>query len=196
MTAARVCWMVAALLLMVAVALSTSIESALAQPEVTETNVETGDVLDTAPEMLSLCFSEPINTQDIEDYVPDEEGERPWRFTVTPPEGPDLGLRNVFDADGNCVDVFPGLPEDPAEGIWTFDWMVRSQETNEEASGVITFRVGPGDPPASEPEGDDGSGTDTAVITIIAVSAGVALVVLVGGAIVVTRRGRGTSSTG
>lgn len=194
MTTVRLYLTVAALLLMIPAALSTSIESALAQPEVTETNVENGDVLDAAPEVLNLCFSEPVNIQDVEDYVPEEEGELPWQFTVTLPDGQELGLRIVFEAEGDCVDVFPGLPEEPVEGIWTFDWMVRSQETNEEASGVITFRVGPGDPPAVEPEGDDGGGTDAAVIAIIAVGIGAAVVTAVGGALVVARRRRETGS--
>lgn len=194
MSAVRILGIASTVFLVGAVALIVHGRSAWAQPEVTMTNVESGDVLESAPEVFHLCFSEPVNNQDQADYEPEEEGEVPWEFGVALPDGQQLGLRIVFEADGDCVDVFPGLPEEPVEGIWQFDWMVRSQETNEEASDVVLFRVGPGDPPIVEEESDEGD--DTALIAIIAVGVAAVAAAGIGSAVIVAGRRRNKGSGG
>lgn len=166
-----------ALVLAIAASLQT-FGTALAEPEITESNVVDGDVLDSVPEFISLCFSEPVVNDDLAPDVPD-----PWSFTVEAPDERAVGLRIVFQPDGECVEVFPGEPTGSSEGIWTFDWMVTAQETAEEASGVITFRVGSGDPPVVAGEGD-GDSIDFLLIAIIAVGAGALAVVVT---VVVTR---------
>lgn len=184
--------MVTAVVLALATLFLIGIAPASAQTELVESNVENGAVRDAAPEVFHLCFSEPVNNQDLADYVPENEGDVPWEFTVSLPDGTALGLNIVFESDGDCVDVIPGLPQEPVEGIWTFDWMVRSQETNEELSDTIAFRVGPGDPPVIDNGEDDsdGSDNDTKLIIIAAVIAGVVLVGGVGGGLVIARRRR------
>ena len=152
--------------------------TALAEPEITEANVEDGDVLDSVPEFISLCFSEPVVTDDLDPDIP-----APWGFTVAAPDERAVGLRIVFQTDGECVEVFPGEPTGSSEGIWTFDWFVTSQELGEEGSGVITFRVGSGDPPVVASE-DDGDSIDFLLIAILAVGAGALAVVVT---LVVTR---------
>lgn len=149
---------------------------AFAQPEITESNIENGDVLDEPPSAFNLCFSEPVNTED--QPTGDDDAPGPWRFAVTMPNERQLGLRVVFRSDGECVDVEPGIPDDAPEGVWTLDWMVRSQDTNEESSGSIVFRVGEGEPPeAPAAEGDDGDD----IWVMVAIAAGVVAVVVLGG---------------
>lgn len=187
MTGLRVLSVLAVMAILTAAAL-VQIGSARAQPEIIETNVENGDVLDAPPELFHICFSEPVNTEDqpAGDAV---DAQTPWRFDVMLPDGRGLGLRIVFEPDGECVDVEPGIPEDPPEGIWTFDWMVRSQATGEESSGVLTFRVGPGDPPSSDVSDTDDDDT-ILLLAIIAVAIGVAVIIGTTAAIVVMRRKR------
>lgn len=200
MTANRILWPAIVFLTAVAVPLGIWTGTAGAQPELTETNVENGDVLDTPPEMFHLCFSEPVNTQDLADYVPEQEGEVPWQFSVIQPDNRELGLRIVFQSDGECVDVFPGLSEETLEGIWIFNWMVRSQETNEEASGAITFRVGEGGSPSpiGQDNDEDDGGTDAAVIALIALGVGavVLMVAIAGVSVARLIRSRGQGNGG
>ena len=166
-----------ALVLAIAASLQTS-GTVLAEPEITESNLVDGDVLDSAPEFINLCFSEPVVNDDLSPDVPE-----PWGFTVKSPDERAVGLRIVFQTDGECVDVFPGVPTGSSEGVWTFDWFVTAQETKEEASGVMTFRVGPGESPVVAGE-DDGDSIDFLLIAIIAVGAGALAVVVT---VVVTR---------
>lgn len=147
--------------------------TAFAEPEISESSVQTGDVLDSAPELLSLCFSEPVVNDDLQSEVPD-----PWGFTVRGPDERPLGLRIVFDAAGDCVEVFPGQTIGDTDGIWTFEWFVTSREAAEEAAGVITFRVGPGDPPVPVDSGGDDDSIDFALILVLAVAAGALAVVV------------------
>ena len=160
-----------ALVLAVAASLQT-FGTALAEPKITESNVVDGDVLDSVPEFINLCFSEPVVNDDLTTDVPD-----PWGFAVKSPDQRAVGLRIVFQTDGECVDVFPGEPTGSSEGIWTFDWFVTAQETAEEASGVITFRVGPGESPVATQD-DDSDSIDYLLIAIIAVGAGALAVVV------------------
>lgn len=190
MTRLRVMWATVILTLAFAGALTYSL--AEAQPEVTETNVENGDVLDAAPDVFHMCFSEPVNNEDISSTGEDETDDatpRPWAFNVKQPDGTPLGLRIVFEADGDCVDVFPGLPEEPPDGVWTFDWLVESQESGEQTSGLVTFRVGPGEPPdQSSASTDEGDGIGTSLI--IGIVAGFAAAAVVTTVVVVRGRRR------
>lgn len=103
---------------------------AFAEPEITSATPADGAVLPVAPEVLNLCFSEPVQT---------EEG---WQFTVSPNGTTDLGLRIVFTTDGSCVDIFPGAPDPAPEGVWQFDWAVTAQADSSEGSGSLSFQVG------------------------------------------------------
>lgn len=148
--------------------------TAFAEPEISEASVQNGDVLDAVPEFLSLCFSEPVVNDDLQPDVAD-----PWAFTVRGPDERPLGLRIVFDAAGDCVEVFPGTTAGDTDGIWTFEWFVTSQEAAEEANGVITFRVGPGDPPVPfDDGGGDDDSIDFALVIGLAVAAGALAVVV------------------
>lgn len=148
----------AAIVLSITVAVSSFPTAAQAEPVIAEASPVHGDVLVTLPESFHLCFSEPVKVESTND----------WKFNVRTPDGKDLGLRIVFQSNGNCVDVYPGAPEDPPQGIWAFDWLVHSQADDSEGSGTINFQLGdlqPDETPvgrvsagnnADEDDGDDG----------------------------------------
>jgi copper transport protein len=160
-----------------------SAPGALAQVGVTETEPRDGEVLAQPPDRLRLCFTEPVGFEDSSD----------WRFNLRAPDGISLGLRVQFRTDGECVEVFPGLPSESKKGTWTFSWFVRSQATGEEGSGTVNFIVGqergvagPGDEGAAGESGGNGDGR--AVVIAAATVAGL-VVVVGGGALFVRRRG-------
>lgn len=97
------------------------------------------------PSIIHMCFASPVNIQDL-----DKGGD--FSFDVLRPDGRRLGLRIVFQPDGFGVDVHPGLPGDPPEGQWTFEWRVTDAETLAPATGTVNFTVSPeGDPLPEEP---------------------------------------------
>ena len=178
-----------ALLLSLAFAAGMAPMSAHAEPELTAQNPAYGDVLQALPEFLHLCFSEPVKVNESKD----------WTFNVLTPEGRALGLRIVFEPSGDCVDVFPGAPEEPPQGIWTFDWLVHAQADDSAGSGAIKFQLGelqPGETPLDRPDsgdttepaaGDDGSNS-TALYVVI--GAGAALILVAAGGFALSRRRR------
>lgn len=114
-----------------------------AQPQPTLVFPEDGAVFSDPPPVLRLCFAEPVNIRDL-----DDGGD--FRFAVVTPQGTSLGLRIVFQRDGLGVDVHRGIPQEPVEGNWTFDWRVTDPETLEAAEGRVSFTVGPEGRPAPE----------------------------------------------
>ncbi len=154
----RIAVAMAGIVLSITMAVGFSPSTTHAQPEITEASPATGDVLQTLPEFFHLCFSEPAKVEEASD----------WKFNVRTPDGRALGLRIVFQTSGSCVDVFPGVPEEPPEGIWAFDWLVHAQSDDSEGSGIINFQLGelqPGETPVERPDtsayaqqsdGDDG----------------------------------------
>ncbi len=160
--------------------------SVLAEPQITEANPQFGDTIETLPEFLHLCFTEPVKVDESTD----------WKFDVKTPEGKALGLRIVFKPAGDCVDVFPGAPTEPPNGIWTFDWLVHAQSDGSEGSGAIKFQLGelrPGETPLEKPDvpesqsdsGDDG-GVPIALLAVI--GAGAALIIVAGAGFGLSRR--------
>jgi len=101
---------------------------------------------------LQLCFAEPLDIRDT-----DKEGLH--EFSVRGPSGAQLAMRVVFQTDGFGVTVFPGLAPAPAEGQWTFDWLVRDAESLEEASGTINFEIAQGGSPIPTERLPDCAGT-------------------------------------
>ena len=172
-------------LMAMAVTLAIAPASVHAEPELAEANPGYGDVLEIMPESLHLCFSEPVKVGDPSD----------WKFDVATPEGQSLGIRIVFESAGDCVDVFPGVPDDPPQGIWTFDWLVRAQADGSEGSGSIKFQLGelpPGQTPLVKPAsgamggGDGGSSTGL----LLAIGAGIIVIAIATAGFIFGRRRR------
>lgn len=121
----------ALLLLTLAAALMLPASPAYAQIELTRADPPDGARLDAPPETVHLCFSQPVNIEDSTTLD----------FNYLVPDGHSLGLRVVFRPDGECVDVFPGLPTVRPAGEYTFEWQVTAAEADEEGSGTLHFQV-------------------------------------------------------
>ena len=186
-------WTTAALLLALAIALYLPGATARAQPEIVESDPQDGDVLPAPPEVLHLCFSEPAKIEDPQDFA----------FSVLAPGESPLGLRIVWQREGDCVDIYPGRAPGEVKGDWTFHWQVTSRANDQQGSGSFSFSVtGEGSPapsPAASPVGgtpapgataspppatdeDDGDGPDILFLALITagsvVAAGVVGLVL------------------
>lgn len=121
----------ALLLLTLAATLALTASPAYAQIELTEVNPADGAELETPPDVVHLCFSEPVDIQH----------NNAFEFSYQMPAGRRLGLRIVFQADGECVDVHAGLPAERPAGEYTFEWQVTALEGDEEGSGTLRFEV-------------------------------------------------------
>jgi methionine-rich copper-binding protein CopC len=121
----------ALLLLALAVALAFPASPAYAQIELTEADPPDGTLLDAPPDVVHLCFSQPVNNEDKASFD----------FSYQMPDGHRLGLRIAFQTDGECVDVYPGLPDERPAGEYTFEWQVTAAEGDEEGSGTLQFQV-------------------------------------------------------
>jgi methionine-rich copper-binding protein CopC len=174
-------WAVAALVLVLGLAhASVNLRASHAEPAISSSSPQDGAVLSTPPELLNLCFSEPVQT----------EAEDAWKFAVKPNGSTSLGLRIVFLPDGTCVDVFPGVPDPAPQGIWSFEWSVKAQSDSSDGSGIINFQVGelqPGQTPLPVPESASG-GDSTPPVALIALIVAGALIVALGVAGFLLRR--------
>jgi len=103
-----------------------------------------GDTFAEPLKVFQLCFAEPINNKDL-----DKGGD--FDFTVIPPNSPRLGMRIVFQPDGQGVTVYPGVVEAPPEGEWTFEWRVTDAVTLEPLEGVTRYNVREGGDPILQP---------------------------------------------
>jgi copper transport protein len=131
----------ALLLLALASALAFPASPAHAQIELTETDPPDGAELDAPPDVVHLCFSQPVIIEDNTTFA----------FNYQMSDGRLLGLRIVFQTDGECVDVYPGLPDEYPAGEYTFEWQVTAAEGDEEGSGTLRFQVTTGSTPTPSP---------------------------------------------
>jgi len=169
----------ALLLLALAAALAFPASPAYAQVELTEADPPDGAQLDAPPEIVHLCFSEPVIVDDNTTF----------EFGYWMPDERRLGLRIVFQSDGECVDVHPGLPDERPAGEYTFDWQVTAAEGDEVGSGTLEFEVTTDSTPAPSPtetplagtpspaadtdtgDGDDDDGPDILLLALITIAA-------------------------
>jgi len=139
--------------------LSLFVSTAFGQPELVKSDPEDGAEMESPPEVIRLCFSEPVR-QDV-------------AVTIHAPDGSTVDVAStVYRADSACMDIRPLVTDVSTRGQWTVDWTARSQDGN--ASGSLEFNVLE---ETSSPAADgDDSGPDilkTALITV-AVMAGAA----------------------
>jgi len=113
-------------------------------PALTFSSPEDGATVSNPPSVITLCFAEPISTQDL------NEGDD--FFVVTAPGDFRLGLRIVFQGDGLGVTIQPNVADaDPAEGAWTVDYHVSSADRLASTEGQIAFTVASGDAEPGRP---------------------------------------------
>jgi methionine-rich copper-binding protein CopC len=160
---------VVAALVTVAILFAALAAPALAQPDVTESDPMPDAELAEPPEVISLCFTEPVRIDDPADSD----------FTVLTPGGAHLGLRIVFQRDGTCVDIFPGRAQGGVQGDWDFQWRVTSRADGEVGEGAFQFRVAPPTSPTPEasPEapanGDEDGGPDILLMALVTTAVGI-----------------------
>jgi len=129
---------------------------AQAQIQLTEADPPDGAQLQAPPELIHVCFSQPVKAGDVTS----------WRFGLKMPDGTFLGLRTEFKIGGTCADVYPGLPHERPAGEYVFEWRVTAAEGGEEGSGTLSFRVTqsttatPTPAPTASPTASPGAGTD------------------------------------
>jgi len=164
----------ALLLLALAVALAFPASPAYAQIELTEADPPDGTRLNAPPDVVHLCFSQPVIIED----------NTAFDFGYQMPDGRNLGLRIVFQPDGDCVDVYPGLPDEYPAGEYTFEWQVTAAEGDEEGSGTLQFQVSAGGTPVPAPsptptetppdgtptQEDDDDGPDILLLALITIA--------------------------
>lgn len=120
-------------------------------------NIENGQTFSEPVFVVQLCFEEPINIKDL-----DKGGD--FEFSLTAPDDFGLGLRIVFQPDGQGISVYPGQPPGETEGEWTFTWRVTDPDDLTPAEGEIKYVVsGDGEPApsATPPACVAGGGTAT-----------------------------------
>jgi hypothetical protein len=106
-----------------------------ATPEIVFQFPVEGDVLKEAPLVLQMCFKEPV---DVRDLPPLDEGD--FAFSLTRPDGINLGMRIVFQPDGYGVAIYPGNAETEApEGEWLWTYRLVDRETDEPLEGEVRF---------------------------------------------------------
>jgi methionine-rich copper-binding protein CopC len=172
----------ALLLLTLAMAPAFMASPAYAQIELVEVDPPDGSELDAPPDVVHLCFSQPVKFRDSASF----------NFQYLMPDDRALGMRIVFGLGGECVDIFPGLPAVRPEGEYSLEWQVAAAEGDEQGSGTLHFVVGetttapaspapasgetprPGTPPAGDgPEAagaDDDDGPDILLLALITIA--------------------------
>jgi len=161
-------------------ALALTVLPAQAQIQLTETEPPDGAQLDAPPEVIHVCFSQPVNFDDVTS----------WRFGLKMPDGTFRGLRTEFKIDGTCANVHPGLPQERPAGEYTFEWHVTAAEGGEEGSGSLRYQVtrasvaSPTPAPTAAPTvgpgggGQEDGGPDILLIALLTTATGGAAAVL------------------
>jgi hypothetical protein len=104
-------------------------------------NIEEGQTFSAPVFVVQLCFQDPINIKDL-----DKGGD--FEFSLTAPDDFGLGLRIVFQPDGQGVSIYPGEPPGETVGEWSFKWRVTDPDDLTPAEGEIKYVVDPDGEPA------------------------------------------------
>ena len=147
----------ALLLLTLAMAPALLASPAYAQIQIVEADPPDGSELDEPPDVVHLCFSQPVKYRDSASF----------NFRYLMPDDRALGMRIVFGPGGECVDIFPGLPAVRPEGEYSLEWQVAAAEGDEEGSGTLHFMVG--DTPEAA-GADDDDGPDILLLALITIA--------------------------
>jgi methionine-rich copper-binding protein CopC len=128
-------------LVVLTAALALTASPAHAQVELTEVDPPDGARLDAPPDLIFLCFSQPV--------IADDNATFEFRFLR--PNGGGLGHRDRFQPDGECLDIFVNVPDDYLPGTYTLEWQVTAAQGDEVGSGTLSYQVTQGGTPAPGP---------------------------------------------
>jgi methionine-rich copper-binding protein CopC len=117
----------ALLLLALAAALMLPVSPAYAQIELAQADPPDGAELSEPPQVVRLCFSQPIKDD--------------FNLSYRLPDGYLSAMSIAFVPGSRCVTVAPLLPDDAPPGEYTLDWRVTAAEADEQASGTLQFQV-------------------------------------------------------
>ena len=130
---------------LLAVAATATLEAQERTPELTFMFPQDGDVFGEPLPVIQMCFAEPINNKDL-----DKGGD--FKFTLSPPNNlPGLGMRIVFQPDGQGLAIYPGVFEDVPDGEWTFEYRVTDADTLTPLEGFVHYEVREGGNPPLQP---------------------------------------------
>lgn len=106
-------------------------------PVLTFSNPGQDAVINEPAFFVQMCFEEPVNILDL-----DKGGD--FSFSLTPPEDFPLGLRIVFQPDGQGLAIYPNNADaDTPEGEWTLEYRLTTPETLTPTEGTLTWTVDP-----------------------------------------------------
>ena len=131
-------------------ALALTVLPAQAQIQLTETEPPDGARLDAPPEVTHICFSQPVNIDDLTS----------WRFGLKMPDGTFLGLRTEFKLDGTCAE---GGEE--GSGFLRYQ-MTRASVASPTPAPTASPTVGPGG------GGQEDGGPDILLIALLTTATG------------------------
>lgn len=125
------------LLMLVLLALLTYAGAASAHASLNATDPKDGAVIETAPQLYSLTFSEPVS---------------PLSLRLVKPDGSSVSL-NRFEVRGNVVEI--KAPGEPGRGTHVLSWRVVSEDGHP-VGGSVIFSIGEASAqaPALEEEAD------------------------------------------
>jgi methionine-rich copper-binding protein CopC len=122
-------------------ALALTASPAYAQIELTELDPPAGARLDAPPDLIYLCFSQPVIFED----------NTAFDFRFFRPDGTGMGHRDRFDLDGECLDITVNVDDDYEAGRYTLEWQVTAAQGDEVGSGTLSYQVTQGGTPAPSP---------------------------------------------
>jgi hypothetical protein len=104
-------------------------------PVITFLNPGPDDVISEPAFAIQFCFAAPVNILD-----PAEGGD--FSMSVTPPDDFGLGLRSVFQHDGQGLAVYANNADaDTPEGVWTVKYRFTAPVTLTALESEFTFTV-------------------------------------------------------
>ena len=146
----------AALVVMLTVAaLLLSAPAAQAHANLGSSEPADGAILATAPERVTLTFTEPPDPQLSSVEVLDAAGDQVQQGSAQPVPGDDLSLR-------------VGLPPDLPDGVYTVSWVAVSETDGHATSRAFAFGVGVNTTDVTPTPGVGGSGTPSPSVLSVA----------------------------
>ncbi len=112
-------------------ALTLTSAPALAQPQLASVDPPAGSRLANAPQVIRLCFTEPISVASTAHY----------RLTLTDAQGLPLPIVIAPSGGNSCLEVRPQWPAQP-RGTYSLFYQVRSAATGQVSTGTISLQVG------------------------------------------------------
>lgn len=151
-------WLAALLaVLALVIAVQPFVSPALAQPALVESTPGDGDIIDTAPESINLCFDEAIRTD--------------FQITIRVPNDQTVPYTPLLRSGGECLDLRVGKVPPNVRGEWSLEWRVTSAQSTAPGFGSFQFTVREGSSDAGSGAAADSDGPDLLEVPVITAAA-------------------------